>query len=201
METTTIVLVRHGHVEGIEPARFRGHHDLALTSEGQAQAHALADRLAAEYRPSAMYTSPLRRCLQTAKPIAAACSLAAVALDSLIDFDYGDFTWKVQDDVRASDPLFFDAWQRAPQLVRFPNGDAIQDVVARGGDVIRVALDRHPGETVLFVTHDAVIRCVLLQLLDMPIPANWLIRQDPCALNEVTITGTEICVRRVNDHR
>jgi hypothetical protein len=35
---TRILMVRHGHVEGIEPPRFRGRRELPLTELGQRQA-------------------------------------------------------------------------------------------------------------------------------------------------------------------
>ena len=43
---TKIILTRHGHVEGIKPARFRGRTELPLTELGQAQAKAVAARIA-----------------------------------------------------------------------------------------------------------------------------------------------------------
>jgi probable phosphoglycerate mutase len=64
-----IVLVRHGHVEGITPERFRGRADLALTERGRREAQAVTRRIAAGWTPSAIYTSPARRCMATAAPI------------------------------------------------------------------------------------------------------------------------------------
>ena len=58
---TKILLTRHGHVEGIQPERFRGRAELALTAEGVAQAAALARRIAAHWKPAAIYTSALQR--------------------------------------------------------------------------------------------------------------------------------------------
>ena len=55
---TKIILVRHGHVEGISPERFRGRADLALTAEGRRQAEATARRIEASWTPAA-YASPL----------------------------------------------------------------------------------------------------------------------------------------------
>jgi hypothetical protein len=43
---TKVILTRHGHVEGISPERFRGRTDLPLTELGQAQAKAVATRIA-----------------------------------------------------------------------------------------------------------------------------------------------------------
>src|SRR6266704_1004148 len=89
---TKILLTRHGHVEGIEPERFRGRADLTLTKRGGAEAEAVAQRIATSWRPSMIYTSPLRRCVATGAAISKACDVDARALDALNDIDYG--TWQ-----------------------------------------------------------------------------------------------------------
>ncbi|SEL41930.1 probable phosphoglycerate mutase [Nitrosovibrio tenuis] len=58
----TLILMRHGHVEGIYPERFRGRAELPLSALGVRQAQALADRLSVRYAPVALYTSPMGRC-------------------------------------------------------------------------------------------------------------------------------------------
>ena len=63
---TKIILTRHGHVEGIKPERFRGREPLQLTERGAAEAAALAQRIAAAWRPTHIYTSPMSRCIATA---------------------------------------------------------------------------------------------------------------------------------------
>src|SRR5208283_3410540 len=67
-----ILLTRHGHVEGISPERFRGRSDLSLTEKGLAQAAALGARICGEWRPLAIYTGPLRRCVATGEAISLA---------------------------------------------------------------------------------------------------------------------------------
>lgn len=62
---TTIILTRHGHVDWISPERFRGRAELALSPLGLHQAEALAQRVAANYRPDVIYTSPQSRCVQS----------------------------------------------------------------------------------------------------------------------------------------
>jgi broad specificity phosphatase PhoE len=65
--STHIVLVRHGHVEGIDPPRFRGQIDLPLTDLGSQQAELTRDFVAHMPNPTAAYTSPLSRCKRTAE--------------------------------------------------------------------------------------------------------------------------------------
>lgn len=197
---TKILLTRHGHVDGIRPARFRGRAELALTEDGMAQADALARRISREWKPAAVYTSPLQRCVVTGSKVAAACGVKAEPRVGLGDIDYGSWQMRTHEDVRAATPVAYDQWRSAPQLTRFPGGEALQDVVARTADVLREMLERYPTETVVLVGHDSVNRVLLMQLLDMPLSAYWRLVQDPCTLNEVEVSAMgDVQVQRIND--
>jgi broad specificity phosphatase PhoE len=198
---TKIILTRHGHVEGIDPPRFRGRKDLPLTALGLDQANAVAARIAASWQPAAVYTSPLQRCVATGRAIAAACRVRAETIDALADLDFGAWTWLSYDEARAIEPQLFAAWMTTPHLVRFPSGESLQDLCARAADALRLALERHPGEAdcVVLVGHDNLNRALLLQLLDQPLSAYWRIAQSPCCLNEIDIVAGAVRVLRVNE--
>jgi broad specificity phosphatase PhoE len=196
---TRIILTRHGHVEGIAPERFRGRKDVPLTILGEAQARAVATRIAAQGRPAAIYTSPLGRCVATGAAIAAACGIGSETLADLVDLDFGQWQWLTRDAVRAQWPAPLALWETAPHLVRFPGGDSLQDLVARTANALRFVMERHARDTVVLVGHDHVNRALLLQLLDQPLSAFARIAQAPCALNEIDIDGAGVRVRSVND--
>ena len=197
---TKILLTRHGHVEGIKPARFRGRAALELTERGLAEADALARRIAANWKPVAVFTSPLQRCVLTGGKIAAACGIKGEVRDGLGDIDYGAWQMRTHDQVSAESPEAYRQWHSAPQLTRFPKGESLQDVMARATDVLREALLRYPEQTVVLVGHDSVNRVLLLQLLDMPLAAYWRLVQDPCTLNEIEVFAAgDVRVQRVND--
>jgi phosphoserine phosphatase len=198
---TKLILTRHGHVEGISPERFRGRTDLPLTELGERQAKAVAARIAASWKPSRVYTSPMRRCVTTAETVAKGCGVSSAVLDDLNDINYGEWQWQTREAVSATSPGLLALWYSAPHLLRFPGGDSLQDLVARTSDALRFVIGRHPGstETVVLVGHDSVNRALLLQLLDQPLSAYWLLAQQPCAINEIDITLGQVCVLRVND--
>lgn len=197
---TKILLTRHGHVDGIKPARFRGRAELPLTAHGLAQADALAARIAAHWKPAAVYTSPLQRCVVTGGRIAAACGSAASVHDGLSDIDYGAWQMCTHEEVSAETPEAYRLWRERPHLVRFPDGESLQDVVARTADVLRMVLVRHATDTVVLVGHDSVNRALLLQLLDQPLSAYWRLAQDPCTLNEIEVFAAgDVRVERIND--
>ena len=60
-------------------------------------------------------------------------------------------------------------WHVAPHLMRFPNGESLQDLLARTSDALRSVIARHPADPVVLVGHDSVNRALLLQLLDVPV--------------------------------
>lgn len=196
---TKILLTRHGHVEGIHPPRFRGREPLELTARGRSEAVAVAARIASAWQLVKIYTSPMGRCVATGAAIAKATGAPAEICADLNDIDYGAWQFKTFDAAKADDPALFAAWFATPQLVRFPSGKSLQDLAARAGNVLRLVLDRHPGDTVALVGHDSVNRALLLQCLDLPPQAYWRIAQEPCCLNEIDIDGGKIGIVQINE--
>jgi len=183
---TTLILSRHGHVEGITPARFRGRVEVPLSAHGEAQAAAVAARISSRFTPVAVYTSQLERCRVTGGLIAAACGVASDALEGLADIHYGDWQWQTLDEVAQAHAAAYALWRSAPQFTRFPNGESLQDV-------------RHAGEQVVLVGHDSVNRVLLCHLLDLPLSAYWRLAQDPCNLTVLDLSGQTAWLLQMND--
>jgi broad specificity phosphatase PhoE len=129
-QVTKIILTRHGHVEGIMPARFRGRTELPLTELGQAHAKAVALRIAKAWNPAKVYTSPMGRCVATGQEIAKACRIASEPLEALNDLDYGQWQWRTLDEVRAEWPDLFAAWL-ATGLRRLTSYDSPKVILSR----------------------------------------------------------------------
>jgi broad specificity phosphatase PhoE len=196
---TKIILVRHGHVEGISPERFRGRVDLTLTAEGRRQAAVTADRIHATWRPAAVFTSPLSRCRATAEAIATPLGLSPRPLDGLIDIDYGQWQGLTPDEVRACWPGLLETWYRAPDWAAIPGGETLQDVLVRALSALRDVVDGHPSDTLVLVAHDSVNRVILLHALGLPLSRYWRLGQHPCAINEIDFSGDGSVVLSMNE--
>lgn len=196
---TKIILVRHGHVEGISPERFRGRTDLVLTAEGRRQAAAAGRRIQASWTPVAVYTSPLSRCRATAEAIAEPFGLSPATLDGLIDIDYGKWQGLTPEEARAGWPDAAVTWYRAPDWAVIPGGETLQQVLARTVAALREVIGRHPDGTVVLVGHDSVNRVMLLHALGLPLSRYWRLGQDPCAINEIDFTEGSFIVRSLNE--
>lgn len=141
----------------------------------------------------------LGRAVATGAAIAEATGAPAKTSPALHDIDYGQWQWKTHEEVRETWPALFRLWFDEPQLVRFPGGEALQDLVARAGDALRLVVEAGPGETVVLVGHDSVGRALLMQLIDQPLSAYWKLALSPCEITEVDIEGGRIRVLRVNE--
>jgi probable phosphoglycerate mutase len=196
---TTIILVRHGHVEGIKPERFRGRLDLPLSDLGERQADATGIRIASEWKPEAVYSSPLSRCLVTAQRIAEACGVAMEPVPDLIDIDYGAWQGLYVETVLSQWPAESGQWYEAPHFARIPGGETLHAVLARVARVFNDTIDRHPEQTCVFVAHDSVNRIGLMHALDIPLARYWHLRQDPCCINEIEYLDGAYRLNRMND--
>ncbi|WP_028227110.1 histidine phosphatase family protein [Paraburkholderia ferrariae] len=195
-----IILTRHGLVEGIDPPRFRGRAQLALTALGQRQAQALASAVSARYAPTIIYTSPRQRCRDTGNAIASTCSVESRVEHGLDDLDYGEWQWKTYDVARAQFPAQFALWKSAPQWMRFPGGESLQVLASRTADVIRGLVESHARETVVLVAHDSVNRVILTQALELPLSAYWRLEQAPCCINVLDLREDgRVCVHQINE--
>ncbi|MGZ5898023.1 MAG: histidine phosphatase family protein [Xanthobacteraceae bacterium] len=196
---TKILLVRHGHVEGIRPPRFRGRENLALTSRGRAEALAVARRIASKWQPARVYTSPLSRCVETGAAIANACAIELESMDQLNDIDYGKWRMKSHQEMAANEPMLFAIWFNTPHLMRFPGGDSLQGLISRSADAVRRMIELYHDKTVVLVSHDSVNRALLLQLADLPIRAYWRLAQSPCYINEIEVIDGQIRILAINE--
>jgi broad specificity phosphatase PhoE len=196
---TKIILVRHGHVEGISPERFRGRADLALTPQGRRQAEATARCIEASSTPAALYASPLSRSLTTAEAIGRPFGLTPTPMPGLMDIDYGEWQGLTPNEVERKWPETLDTWQRAPHWAAIPGGESLQDVLTRSVAALRDVIGRHPSDTVVLVGHDSVNRVILLNALDLPLSRYRRLGQDPCAINEIDFSVGEFTVRSVNE--
>src|SRR3990167_8526032 len=102
---TLIILVRHGQTEWNRVERFRGRADVPLNEVGLAQAEATGQRVAAEWHPAAIYTSPLSRSVKTTEAIARHFGLAVQTHPGLADIDYGQGQGLTPDEDRKSTRL------------------------------------------------------------------------------------------------
>ncbi|MEP6478011.1 MAG: histidine phosphatase family protein [Rhodoglobus sp.] len=151
--TQRLFLVRHGQTALNAAGQLRGLANPPLDETGESEARAVAESLRSE-GIAVVYCSPLQRAVRTAGTIADAAGVEAVPDARFNDRDYGPWTGHLRSEVVAE----FGSVDAAPGV------EATSAVMARARPALDVVLDAHPGQTVAIVTHDAVLRPLILDL-------------------------------------
>ena len=91
-EATSFFIVRHGQSVGNASRLFQGKLDMPLDDRGRAQARGIGQWLAKE-AVDTVFSSPLLRAAETARLVAAECSLPGIHFDpAFSEIDTGIFT-------------------------------------------------------------------------------------------------------------
>ena len=186
-----LLLIRHGDVPGIHPPRFRGRQDLQLTDLGRVQACALGQWLKQQLTLRAIYSSPLQRCRDTAQAIAQPQGCAVHVQAELNDTDYGRWTGLLHEQVAHDFPEAYAAWKQDPGINPPPDGETLRQVELRALAALHAVTSQHSEGTVALVTHDAVVRVMILHMLQAPLTHYARLRQDPTAINRVEVLGPD----------
>lgn len=162
-----LLLVRHGESTGNAADRIQGLNDEPLTELGREQAQALAYRLRAQYAPSALYSSPLRRARQTAEIIAAALELSVRVEDGVKEYDPGVVTGMRLEEVQAQYPEIARRWAEDSWRVPIPGEEGVEAFQQRVMAAIGAIVAAHDGETVAVVAHGGTLSAYMAGLLEL----------------------------------
>jgi broad specificity phosphatase PhoE len=162
-----LILVRHGETSSNKARLALGRADIELNEHGRWQAQRLAASL--KHEPiAAIYSSPLKRALATAEPIASSHGLEVQVDDGLIEMDIGEMEGLTFQQMRERHPQFLQAWlgDRAAHEA-MPGGECLLDVQERAWQAIERIRERHEQRTVAAVTHNFVILTLICRVLGL----------------------------------
>lgn len=154
--STRLCLIRHGETDWNAERRLQGHIDIPLNPTGVAQAAAAAATLPGGTF-AACYSSDLIRALHTAQAACGALGIEPRVTDALRERHYGHFqglTYQEAASRHADDYARFEA--RDPDFA-FAGGESLRGFATRITNCLTEIVARHPGETVLIVTHGGVL--------------------------------------------
>jgi probable phosphomutase (TIGR03848 family) len=193
----TVLLVRHGLTALTGPVLAGWTPGVHLDERGQAQAAAVAARLA-PVPLDAVVSSPLERCVETAAPIAATRELVVQNDDRMGECGYGEWTGRELKKL-AKEPLWRQV-QAHPSAVTFPGGESLQAMAARAIAAVRDWNARlGPTATYAVVSHADVIKAVVADALGLHLDFFQRIQVDPCSVTVIRYAELRPFVVRLND--
>jgi broad specificity phosphatase PhoE len=152
---TTILLARHGETDWNREFRFQGHADPPLNEVGREQAAELSTALGLQAL-AAIYSSPLRRALETAKVVAAPHRLEPIKVSALCEVDVGSWEGLARAEIEKRFPDQYARWLDGGQ--GWEDGETYEEMAERVVAALLELAAAHGGERVLTVTHGGPIR-------------------------------------------
>jgi len=186
------LLIRHALPMRVEQSE--GPADPELAPAGWQQAGRLAAWLASE-GIDAVYSSPLRRALQTAEPLAEVTGHAVRVVDGLAEWDRQASSYIPIEELQAAgDPV----WKSLAAGALHELGVDAPSFQGRVVESVASIVADHPGETVAAVCHGGVLNAYLANVLG--IDRVLFYAPDYTCINRVRISGSGVrSVRTLNE--
>lgn len=199
MVENVVYLVRHGESIANTQGIYQGQtYDTCLSELGKKQVEALGEFLAKE-PIERIISSPLTRTRETADAIAKRHDGICVEIDpTIIETNHGEWEGKSVHVIKKQWPREYRIWQVEPSKAEFPGGETYADTRARVFQWWKQIMPTIRGATVI-VTHDNIVRALLVDLLGMQPDLLWSLELQPAAITAVKVDGRNVKVKTVNN--
>jgi probable phosphoglycerate mutase len=201
---TSVLLIRHGQSEGNAERRFGGHTATPLSALGRKEAEATARALSRE-AITAIYSSDLRRAVETAAPLAHALDLELTQTGAFRERSVGRMEGLTFEEAAQKFPDEYAALLRRDFDHVLPGGESYRQMLDRAADELDRAIARHRGGTIAVFSHTGTISILALHLmgaLDAPALRPVWLATDNCGIARIQLRADGfVRVNAINDTR
>lgn len=195
---TRLFLMRHARSRMNAERRVQGWLDSPLDGVGREQAHALGRRLRRE-ELDALYSSPLKRALETAQIVAEMLDLPLIEDERLKERGVGAIAGLNSQEIEERFPEWVESWRERPGAVPPPGGECHEALWGRVEEAFTDILARHPDGAVGVVTHGGVLNVYLTHLVGVKrgYPSHFSFANGSISI--VDLSDRDLRIRLVND--
>ncbi len=175
--TLRLIFVRHGLSSFNKEGRIQGRNDLStLTKEGQLQAKA-AGEILSSVPIDEIYSSPLQRASETTKIIINQhqSKLQATYTNELLEVDLGIWSGLTKNEIKSLYPNDLAIWEKQPKELSINREDGtkvqpIKELLSQAENFLKSLFKTYSdsNKTILIVAHNAILRCLILKLINEP---------------------------------
>ena len=183
-----LLLIRHAESVGNRELRLQGQAEFPLTERGRRQAEELAASLA-ERQVIAVYSSPIRRALDTAEAIASPLGLTVEVQAALQEYDFGKLSGLTWPEIREQRPQLIEhLLSDSADFPDYPGEEGRELFRQRVCKALWGISEQHAGDgSVAVVTHAGPVAVFLLDVLE-----RGYHRPMPFTLDNASVTIVEI---------
>lgn len=162
----TLYLLRHGETIYSQSGNYCGNLDPELTPAGVQMAAAFAESYSS-IPWSAVYVSPMKRTIATAKPLCEAVKIEMLLRDGLKEIRYGEWEGQTTEVIQQKYAMDYINWLTEPAWNPPTGGETSVQIASRASLVIAEIERTYPNGNVLVVSHKATLRIILCGLMGM----------------------------------
>lgn len=154
---TKVYFVRHAEVYANVFGYCYGVSESDITSDGEKQLEALAERFK-DIDIDVIYASPLKRTMETAKAINLHHGAPIHMEGGIIEADAGTWERKSWEELEQLYPNEFAKFSKAPHLWSVPEGESMENVYKRMHETVTRLVKDNRGKTIVFVSHACALQ-------------------------------------------
>lgn len=168
MSKTRFYLIRHGETVWNKEKRYQGWTDIELSEKGKKQAELLGKRFQ-NLKINAVYSSPLKRAVKTAQPIADTANLPVIIDEHFKEINFGAWEGGTVEELTQQYGKEFSDFFESPFEYPFPGEGSFAHVAERSLKGFQLLLEKHKGQSVVIVSHGGLLRVLMIKLMGMDI--------------------------------
>jgi broad specificity phosphatase PhoE len=192
---TRFLLIRHAANDTIGKSFAGRMAGVNLNEFGKMQADQLAEGLAG-VQIEAVYTSPLERAIETARPLSEKHDLKYNKLDDLSEIDCGDWTGKEFGELRKE--KVFERFNTFRSGTRIPGGELMLEAQVRMVTTLEKLFLKHPAGSVAIVGHADPIKGALAYFAGIPLDLASRIEISPASISVLELYEDEVQILFIN---
>ena len=193
-----IYFMRHGETVWNRDRRYQGMTDIELSETGIKQAECVAERLK-NIQIDKIYSSPLKRAMATAEPVAAVKGLEIIPDDRFREIHFGEWEGQTVPELIEKYGDTYKNFIRNPQIYGFPGEGSVQNVINRLKPGIDEIMEHDDGN-VLIISHGGMIRLMIMYI--MGLDDSWFTKMwiDNTALSTIEFREDRTVLLKLNDN-
>lgn len=196
---TRLYIIRHGETDWNREKRTQGcGNDLPLNQKGIEQAAKLGKRFK-NIPIDAIYSSDLKRALQTAQELSRTTSAGITASKSLREMNFGCWEGLTSSEIRSRYNSVYEIWRDRPLDAVIPRAEKLIDIQKRALSTIHEIILRHGGKNIVIVTHGITAKVLIVSMLGIDISMYNRIRLDNTSVSQVEVYDNYSALTLLND--
>ncbi len=181
-----VKLIRHAESEFNRRGIIQGHTNSPLSPLGKIQAELTGRWLKEHSTPKRLYTSPLKRALETAQIINAHLQIPLVEVEDFKEIKLGAWEGRPIEEVKREDPENLNLWYTEPAKAKIEGAENLHSFQKRVVKAFESIIQEEKEGEILIVAHGGTLSAIVAHVLALDMNHIWRMKFSNASVSEIT---------------